>query len=34
MYVGFVAILAFFTITPIACDVGVWLYSKGGFYND
>lgn len=30
MYVGLVAILAFFTVAPLACDVGVWLYMRNG----
>lgn len=30
MYMGVFAILAFFTVTPLACELGVYLYSKGG----
>lgn len=30
MYMGVVAILAYFTVTPVLCELGVYLYSKGG----
>lgn len=29
MYVGVLAILAFFTATPLACELGVWLFEGG-----
>lgn len=30
MYAGVVAILVYFTITPIICELGAHLYNKGG----
>lgn len=30
MYMGVLAILAYFMVTPLVCELAVWLYSKGG----
>lgn len=30
MYVGLVAILAFFTVSPIACELAEYLYTRQG----
>lgn len=30
MYVGLLFITFYFIVTPLACELGVWLYGKGG----
>lgn len=30
MYAGLIFIVGYFMVMPLACELGVWLYSKGG----
>lgn len=30
MYVGLLFIAGYFMVTPVLCELGVYLYSKGG----